>query len=439
MTVAATNWAGNVTFGAERFHEPRSVGELRRIVAGARTVRAVGTGHSFNTIADTTGDLVSVAGLPPVVEPDAQAGTVSVSAGMRFGDLARVLDRAGLALHNLGSLPHISVAGACATGTHGSGVANGSLATAVRALELVTADGRLVTVERGAAEFPGAVVALGALGVVTRLTLDVVPAFEVRQWVYEGLPTAVLRERFDEIMAAAYSVSLFTNWRTDRIDQVWLKRRGGPDAPRAWLGAMLADGPRHPVPGCAPGPCTRQLGVPGPWHTRLPHFRPEFTPSSGDELQSEYFVARADAVAAFDALDAVRERISPALQIGEIRTVAADDLWLSPAYQRDCVAFHFTWHPDAAAVADAVGAVEQALSAFAARPHWGKVFAMTPEVVGASYPRWEDFRRLLGTFDPEGRFRNAFVTCHFHAAQPLRPGVPRPADGGAVHVAQSPG
>ncbi|MFE0458812.1 FAD-binding protein [Kitasatospora sp. NPDC058965] len=415
MAVAATNWAGTIVFRAERCHEPRSTAELQRIVAGSRSLRVLGSGHSFNDIADTTGDLVSVASLPRAVELDARAGAVTVSAGTRYGELAQVLDRAGFALHNLGSLPHISVAGACATGTHGSGVGNGSLATAVRAVELVTADGALVTVDRGAPQFPGSVVALGALGVVTRLTLDVVPAFEVRQWVYEGLPTAVLRDRFDEVMAAAYSVSLFTTWRTDRIDQVWLKQRGGPDAPADWHGAVLSDGPRHPVPGCPPEPCTRQLGVPGRWHDRLPHFRLDFTPSSGDELQSEYFVARADAVAAFDALDAVRERIAPALQISEIRTVAADALWLSPAYGRDSVAFHFTWHPDPVAVADAVGAVEQALSAFGARPHWGKVFTTAPETVRARYPRWDDFRALLAESDPAGTFRNAFVARFFPA------------------------
>ncbi|MFI6154808.1 D-arabinono-1,4-lactone oxidase [Kitasatospora sp. NPDC051170] len=416
MTVAVTNWAGNIRFRAERCHEPRSVEELRRIVAGARSVRVLGTGHSFNAIADTPGDLVSVAGLPRVVEVDGRARTVTVSAGLRFSEFTGVLDRAGFALHNLGSLPHISVAGACATGTHGSGVANGSLATAVRAVELVTAEGELRTIARGAAEFPGSVVALGALGVVTRLTLDVVPAFEVRQWVYEGLPNAVLRERFDEIMAAAYSVSLFTRWRTDRIDQVWLKQRGGPEAPGTWFGAVPADGPRHPVPGCPPEPCTGQLGAPGRWHDRLPHFRAEFTPSSGDELQSEYFVDRADAVRAFDALDAVRGRIAPALQISEIRAVAADDLWLSPAYGRDSVAFHFTWHPDAAAATAAVTAVEEALSAFSARPHWGKVFTTAPEAVRASYPRWDDFRALLRDLDPTGRFRNGFLTRHFPPA-----------------------
>ncbi|PYC88379.1 FAD-binding protein [Streptomyces tateyamensis] len=436
MTVAATNWAGNIVFGAERFHQPASVAELQRIVAGSRSLRVLGSGHSFNAIADTAGDLVSVAGLPRSVELDERAGTVTVSAGMRYGELAEVLDRAGYALHNLGSLPHISVAGACATGTHGSGVANGSLATAVRAVELVTADGGLRTIDRGAAQFPGSVVALGALGVVTRLTLDVVPAFEIRQWVYEGLPTAALRERFEEIVAAAYSVSLFTRWRGEQIDQVWIKRRGGPDAPATWHGAALADGPRHPVPGCPPEPCTRQLGVPGRWHARLPHFRLDFTPSSGEELQSEYFVARTDAVAAFDALDAVRDRIAPALQISEIRTVAADALWLSPAYARDCVAFHFTWHPDAVAVAEAVRTVEEALSAFAARPHWGKVFTMAPETVRERYPRWADFGTLLGDFDPAGKFRNEFLARYFPAgADAVSDRLHRPGAAPAVRSA----
>ncbi|MFD8818391.1 FAD-binding protein [Streptomyces sp. NPDC059627] len=413
MSVPVTNWARNIRFSAAGFHEPESVTELRRIVAQSSSVRVLGTGHSFNAIADTRGDLVSVARLPRTVELDERAGTVTVGAGLRFGDIVAELHGAGFALPNLGSLPHISVAGACATGTHGSGDRNGCLATTVRAVELVTADGELVTIGRDDPDFPGSVVALGALGVVTRLTLDLVPAFEVRQWVYEGLPVATLRERFDEVMSAAYSVSLFTDWRTDRIGQVWLKRVTTEEAPESRLGATLADGPRHPVPGMPAGQCTRQSGAPGPWHTRLPHFRLDFTPSSGDELQSEYFVARADAVAAFDALDGIRSRISPALQIGEIRTVAADRLWLSPAYERDAAAFHFTWHPDPVAAAQAVRAVETALAPFAARPHWGKVFTTDPETVRALYPRHDDFRKLLGGFDPVGKFRNEFVGRHF--------------------------
>ncbi|MGW8374858.1 FAD-binding protein [Streptomyces sp. ODS28] len=409
-----TNWAGNIRFSARHVRSPASVAELQELVSAHRTVRALGTGHSFNAIADTDGVLVSTADLPRTIDVDETARTVTVGAGTPFGELADAVHARGLALHNLGSLPHISVAGACATGTHGSGDGNGTLASAVRGLELVTADGSLHTLHRGDAQFPGAVVALGALGVVTRLTLDLVPGFEVQQWVYEGLPHARLRRHFAEVMAAAYSVSLFTDWRGERIGQAWLKRRVGPEGPRPappprWLGATLADGPRHPAPGSAPDHCTRQLGAPGPWHARLPHFRREFAPSSGQELQSEYYVAREDAVAAFDALDRIKERIAPVLRTGEIRTLAADGLWLSPAYARDAVAFHFTWAPDSAAVTPVIGAVERALAPFAARPHWGKLFTTPPDELRELYAHYADFEELAARFDPAGTFRNAML------------------------------
>ncbi|WP_330237748.1 D-arabinono-1,4-lactone oxidase [Streptomyces sp. NBC_00525] len=413
MTPAAKNWAGNITFGARRLCVPRSVRELRETVAASDAVRPLGTRHSFNTVADTTGDHISLAGLPRTADIDVPGRTVSLTAGLAYGEFAAELHERGLALANLGSLPHISVAGAVATGTHGSGVGNRSLAAAVRGLTLVTADGGTRTLGRHDADFPGAVVSLGALGVVTSLDLDLVPAFDVRQWVYEDLPEATLTARFDEVMAAAYSVSVFTDWRPGPVGQVWLKRRaddGGPDPmPAGWLGARLADGPRHPVPGMPAGNCTRQQGVPGPWFRRLPHFRMEFTPSNGDELQSEYFVARRDAVAAYEALARMRERIAPVLQVSEIRTVAADGLWLSPAYGRDSVAFHFTWAPDADAVAPVVARIEEALAPFGARPHWGKVFTTAPEVLRTLYPRYADFEALMARQDPDGVFRNRFL------------------------------
>ncbi|MFF5426716.1 MULTISPECIES: FAD-binding protein [unclassified Streptomyces] len=408
-----TNWAGNITFGAAGLRVPGSVEELQELVAGSRAVRALGTGHSFNAIADTTGDLVSTAGLPRVLDIDRRARTVTVSGGTRFGEITGLLHEAGLALHNLGSLPHISIAGACATGTHGSGDGNGTLASAVRAVTYISASGELVTTERGDEHFEGSVVALGALGVVTTLTLDLVPAFDVRQWVYENLPVAALRGGFDEVMSAAYSVSLFTRWRGDLIDQVWLKRRaddpGAADEPSRWLGAVRADGPRHPVPGMPADSCTPQLGLPGPSPFRLPHFRLEHTPSSGDELQSEYFVARADAVAAFDALHAVRDVFAPHLHVGEIRSVAADGLWLSPVHQWDSVAFHFTWLPDTAAVTKALHVIENVLAPFAARPHWGKLFVAEPDALRGLYPSYDRFARLAEAADPRGVFRNDFI------------------------------
>jgi xylitol oxidase len=409
--VVITNWAGNVTFSARRLHRPASVAEVRELVAGADKLRVLGSGHSFNHIADTTGDLLSLADLPPVISVSEVRGTVTVSAGLRYGEVVPQLHAAGYALHNLGSLPHISIAGACATGTHGSGVGNGTLASAVVALDLVTADGSLLTVERGDDLFPAAVVGLGALGVVTSLTLALRPAFDVAQYVYDDLPHSAALDGFDDIMTSGYSVSLFTDWAGSRFNQVWVKQlAGGGAAPERWHGATLADGPRHPVPGMSAEHCTSQMGEPGPWHARLPHFRLEFTPSSGEELQSEYFVPRDQAVDGLAALHRLRDRIAPVLQISEVRTIAADDLWLSPSYGRDTVAFHFTWVKDTEAVLPVLMEIEAALAPFDARPHWGKLFTMAPEVVATRYPRVPDFAAVANHLDPDATFRNAFLS-----------------------------
>ncbi|MEO3817220.1 FAD-binding protein [Plantactinospora sp. B24E8] len=423
MTGQPTNWAGNITFAAARLHRPASVAELQAVVAASDRVRPLGTGHSFNRIADTSGDLVSVAGLPSTVEIDHGRSQVTVAAGLRYGEFVARLHEAGFALHNLGSLPHISVAGAVATATHGSGLTNGNLATAVAALELVTADGELRTLTRDDDDFPGAVVGLGALGVVTRLTLDLVPTFEVSQYVHDNLPWHRIASDQEELLGAGYSVSLFTDWTGPRVNQVWVKRRtdvgGEPPQPR-WLDATLADGPRHPVPGMSAVHCTEQLGVPGPWHARLPHFRLEFTPSSGEELQSEYFVDRRHLVEALAALEEIGDRIAAVLQISEIRTVAADELWLSPAYRRDSVALHFTWIADTGAVLPVLDAIEQRLAPYDARPHWGKLFGVPPEVLRERYDRYADFVALARRYDPTGKLRNDLLDTYFPDPRELR-------------------
>ena len=392
-----TNWAGNVTFQARELHEPSTLDELRRIVAAAERVRVLGTGHSFNHIADTTGDLVSVARLPRRVDIDPDRMTVTVAGGIRYGELAQRLHANGFALPNLGSLPHISVAGACATGTHGSGNDQGNLATAVSGLELVVADGTLIRLPE--AHLPGAVVGLGALGVVVGVTLDIVPGFEVRQYVYEDLPF----DRLEEFFASAYSVSLFTDWRQPRITQMWRKCVGLEQS--AWSGAKPVTEPRHPLSGVPADNCTQQLGVPGPWHERLPHFRLSHTPSSGDELQSEFLVPLDSAIPALTALDHLRSRIAPVLQICELRTVAGDELWLSPNYHRHSLAIHFTWHNNPEAVEPVIAAIETALAPFDPRPHWGKLFC-TP----GRYPRMADFRDLMRHYDPAAKFTNPFIS-----------------------------
>lgn len=405
------NWAGNRTYAASSRQEPTSVAEVQAIVAGAPRVRALGSRHSFNGVADTDGAHVSLARLPRVVELDAAARTVTVDGGVRYGDLAPWLHERGWALANLASLPHIGVVGACATGTHGSGLGNQGLAAAVRGLELVTATGDMATVTPASDPdgFAAMVVGLGAFGVVTRVTLAVEPTYQVRQRVVVDVPFDAVTERFDEVMGSGYSVSLFTTWAGDRVDQLWRKERVDAMPIDDLYGGRPAPGPLHPIATLDATPCTAQGGVPGPWHERLPHFRLEHTPSNGDELQSELFVARADAPAAIAALRALAPELAPVVQVSEVRTVAADDLWLSPAYGRDVVAFHVTWVPSWEAVRPVLQRLEDALDPFSPRPHWGKLTTMPGPVVRSRVARWDDVARQLARWDPTGRFRNAHL------------------------------
>ncbi|MEV6402143.1 FAD-binding protein [Streptomyces bobili] len=408
MAETVTNWAGNITYTAKELHRPASLDALRSLVAASERVRVLGSGHSFNAIAEPGADgvLLSLGALPAEVEVDTAARTVRVGGGVRYAELARRVHAHGLALPNMASLPHISVAGSVATGTHGSGVGNAPLAAPVREVEIVTADGSSVVIGRGDERFGGAVTSLGALGVVTALTLDLEPAFDVEQYVFTELPLDGLD--FEAVAAAAYSVSLFTDWRAPGFRQVWVKRRTD-QAPADFPWAAPADKALHPVPGMPAVNCTEQFGVPGPWHERLPHFRAEFTPSSGNELQSEYLLPREHAAGILYAIDGIRRTVAPVLQTCEVRTIAADEQWLSPAHGRDSVAVHFTWTDDTAAVLPVVRELEAALEPFEPRPHWGKVYALPASVVRGRYPRIDDFRALARDLDPAGTFTNAFV------------------------------
>lgn len=413
LPVDERNWAGNYTYGASRIAHPDSMVELQELVAGAGRIRALGSRHSFNDIADTPGTLVVLDRLDDDIVLDVQNMTVTVSGGTRYGTLAAALHQRGFALHNLASLPHISVAGAVATGTHGSGDANGNLATAVTGLEMVTADGSIRSVRRGDADFDGMIVNLGALGIVTRLTLDIEPTFQITQSVFEGLGWDRVLESFDEITSAAYSVSLFTDWSGPEVQQGWLKSRPGQHglagAAAGFFGGAPATVARHPLPGVSGSNCTEQLDIPGPWSDRLAHFRMEFTPSKGDELQSEYLVPREHAVDALKVMRKLSDIVTPLLLVGEIRTIAADRLWLSPNYGRDGIGLHFTWVQNPAAVEAVLPLLEAELAPFAARPHWGKLFDVGASALGPLYPRFNDFLELADRLDPTGKFRNGFL------------------------------
>ena len=416
-----TNWAGNYRYTTARLHSAKSVREVQEFVRQHERLKVLGTRHCFNGIADSAHQLLSLREMNQVVALDAAARRVTVEAGVSYGQLCPYLHEQGFALHNLASLPHISVAGACATGTHGSGVMNGNLATAVSALEIVTAAGDVLNLSRDkdGSAFQASVVSLGALGVVTKVTLDVQPTFMMRQDVYLNLPMAQVREHFEDIASAGYSVSLFTDWQDGRINEAWIKRRiddgRAPTDDREFYGAQPATANVHPIIELAAENCTEQMGVAGPWYDRLPHFRMGFTPSSGKELQSEYFVPRRHAVEAILAVERLREHVSPHLMISELRTIDADELWMSQCYRRPSLAIHFTWKQDIEAVTRVMPMIERELAPFEVRPHWGKLFTLTSAQLQGRYEKCAEFKQLIERHDPRGKFRNEFLTANLYA------------------------
>ncbi|MCF2506279.1 FAD-binding protein [Dyadobacter sp. CY107] len=409
------NWAGNLEYSTERLDQAKTLGQVQEIVRKYPRLKVLGTRHCFNNIADTKDQFISLVNAEEHIVLDEKNKTVTVNSGMKYGQLSPYLHKKGFALHNLASLPHISVAGACATATHGSGDKNGNLATAVSAMEMVTAAGEVVQLSRqnDGEKFNAAVVNLGALGVVTKVTLDMVPTFMMGQFVYENLPLDQLKDNFEKIESSGYSVSLFTNWQSKDITEVWVKQKIEGETPlkaeKEFFGAKLATKNLHPIPELSAENCTEQMGVSGPWYERMPHFKMGFTPSSGVELQSEFFVPRKNAVDAILAISKLGNQVGPHLLTSEIRTIAADDFWLSPCYKQDSVAIHFTWKQEWDAVSKLLPIIERELAPYDVRPHWGKLFSVSPDLLAKRYVKMEEFITLAIEMDPKGKFRNDFL------------------------------
>ncbi len=404
------NWAGNIRYLSDELHEPSTLEELSALIKKTNRIKGQGTGHSFNGIDNSTFAFVRLSKMNQVVALDETNMTVTIQAGMRYGELCKFLESKGYALHNLASLPHISVGGSIATATHGSGDKNGNLSTAVKGIKIMNAAGEVID---AGSDLNSAIVHLGALGIVTEVTLAIQPTFQVRQYVYQYLPMSDLKDHFDEIFTSGYSVSLFTDWSKDTINQVWVKKRVTPedpaDAPASLFGAKAATKDLHPIETISAVNCTPQLGVAGPWHERLPHFKLDFTPSAGEELQAEYFVPRANAYDAIAAVYALRDKVNPLIQISEVRSIAADNLLMSPCREQDSIAIHFTWKKDWEGVRKVLPLIEGALSSYNVRPHWGKLFSLEPNVLQGRYKGLAEFKELRKRFDPNGKFQNEFL------------------------------
>ena len=416
------NWAGNITYSTDHVLTPATADEVRSVVKSCNKLRALGSRHSFNRIADSTQNQISLEHLNQI-DIDDRARTVTVGAGVRYGQLAPVIDARGFALHNLASLPHISVAGAIATATHGSGIHNGNLATAVRALEIVTANGDTLHLSRDndGDQFLGAVVALGAAR---------------RRHTRHPRPPAHLPGRADRLSkpqlrsaraqprchlwqpATASASSLTGNiTRPPRCGSSANSQPGEKHESAAdFYGAKRATEKLHPITGHPAESCTEQQGIPGPWYERLPHFKMNFTPSSGGELQTEYFVPRDRGYEAILAVEKLRDQITPHLFVTELRTIAADDLWMSTAYKRDSLAIHFTWKPEWDTVKQILPRIEAQLKPFAPRPHWAKLFTIPPAQLQAQYTRLADFKQTIQHHDPKEKFRNAFIDTNLFTA-----------------------
>ncbi len=410
--IERSNWAGNYTYKAPHLHEPTTVEEVQSLVKSLDKQKALGSRHCFNNIADSPGNQISTKNLNKIVSLDGAGKKLTVQAGIRYGDFSVELHEKGYALHNLASLPHITVAGACSTATHGSGVSNGNLATAVSAIELVTPSGDLISLDRDHPDFYAVVVGLGAFGIITTLTLDIMDTFDVRQDVFQDLPLDSVKDHFNEIMSAGYSVSLFTDWQDEKISEVWVKRRMDHDPEDLgdnFYGARAASENLHPIISLSAESCSEQLGVPGPWFNRLPHFKMGFTPSAGEELQAEYFVPAENAVDAILAVEKMKDEIFPHLLISEIRTIAADEFWMSPCYRQNSVAIHFTWKDESREVMALLPTIEKELAPYAVRPHWGKLFQTDPGILRNRIEKFDDFVALAKTYDPEGKFRNQYL------------------------------
>ncbi len=413
------NWAGNLQYSTANVHYPATIEEVQDIVKKYKKLKALGSRHSFNTIADSDANQVSFEKMNRVLSLDAAANTVTIESGVKYGELAPYIHEKGYAVHNLASLPHITIAGAIATATHGSGINNGNLSTAVSAIEFINAAGDIITLskKKDGEQFNGAVVALGALGVVTKLTLDLQPAFDMKQVVYRNLPMKELENNFNTIMSSGYSVSFFTDWKNKNINEVWIKSKvesNDTAAAPELFGAKLATQNMHPIETESAENCTEQMGVAGPWYERMPHFKMGFKPSAGKELQSEYFVPIEHAYEAMMAMEKLHEKITPHLFISEIRTVSADDLWMSPCYKKTCVALHTTWKQETDAVMKLLPLIEEQLAPFNVKPHWAKLFAIAPSVLQSRHERLNDFKQLVNEYDAGGKFRNEFLQRNIH-------------------------
>lgn len=419
------NWGRSASVRPVRVERPRSPEGVQRAVKAAQaqglTVKAVGAGHSFTGIAVAPGVLLELDDMQGLVSADAGSGLVTVLGGTRLHRMPGLLAPYGLAMQNLGDIDRQSIAGAIATGTHGTGKGFGGIATQVRGLTLVTAEGEFLRIdaERNADMLSGAVVGLGALGIVVEVTLQCVPAFLLHA-VDSRVPIDDALETLHERAADADHLEFYWHPHTD-VALMKTQTR------------LPESAARHPIPmlrrwvdetvlsnGVFGAYCAASRIAPAiiPPFNRLAvrlTGHAEYTDRSHRVLvhdravrfrEMEYAIPADDVVPAVQAIRKLIDQRGWRIEFPiEVRFAAADDLWLSTAYGRDSayVAVHRYWRADPRAYFDAV---EQIMLDLGGRPHWGKLHSLDDEQLRARYPRFDDFLALRNRLDPGRLFGN---------------------------------
>jgi L-gulonolactone oxidase len=419
------NWGGNQACTPLSLERPSSEDELvalvHRAAAAGERVKVVGAGHSFTDIACTDGRMVSLDGYDHFLEVDTRAATVKVEGGITIAALGQALAEVGLAQPNLGDVAYQSIAGAISTATHGTGGRLGNISTQVKALSLVTADGVLeCSAEDNADVFQAARVGLGALGVISTVTLQCVPAFTLRSIQAPRQLDEVL-DAVEDLVAANDHFEFFWIPHSDRVLAITNNRTDAPAHPPGKVSAYFNDivmenhafgllqrlGRANttwiPALGRVTGRLLNARDVADVSHRvfanqRLVRF-----------VEMEYALPRPALAAAVRDVRSMIDRQGLRISFPvEVRIAAADDIWLSTASGRDTgyIAVHvFQGLPFDRYFRE----VEAIMNGYEGRPHWGKMHYQTAETLRPRYPHWADFIGVRDRLDPEGRFSNAYL------------------------------
>uniref|UniRef100_A0A915D0Y3 FAD-binding PCMH-type domain-containing protein n=1 Tax=Ditylenchus dipsaci TaxID=166011 RepID=A0A915D0Y3_9BILA len=413
------NWGGNFNFSTQDIKYPTTTAGVQQLVKECKgKIRPVGTRHSFSEIANTNDTLICLVHMNLILSVDPSVPSVTVQAGITYTDLIPFLQSIGLAIPMMASLGEISIAGAINTAVHGSGAGIGNLATQVLGLQMVLADGSVVQYSKGQndTELAAATVGLGALGIVTQVTLQAQPTYNLAINVFENMDMSVLDTQLYNITHSGYAINMWSTFGTPGVlDQVWITTKVDSNGVNAYgnvsqlYGAPAATAQSSPIAALPPTYVVPQMGIVGPYYERLTDYDLGLSGQEGQQTQSEYYVDFDDFVPALKALQTLSAEINAVVYVALFRITEKDELWMSPQYKKTTMAIHFSWQPKLDQVMALLPKIEAALAPFNPIPHWGKLYTLKPEQYLPLLPKYPEWREQVELHDPTHKFRNKWL------------------------------